>query len=297
MSKRVTGKAQFRNQHGSKPDPTRGRTKAALRELDVVPRKARGQNFIVNDLVISSIVDFGRPSRDEYVVEIGPGLGALTRALLPFDLKAVIEFEPAFAREIASAHPGIQVFEADARSFDYCSFKTPITLFANLPYSISSEMLIALCDAPAGVVRRAVLMLQREFAERLAEPVGGSNYGILSVYCQQVAALTLGPIVEAEHFHPRPKIDSQLIELAFKTERAQIVPAAWFRRVVRAAFSKRRKKLSNSLLASGLTTALEVEKALQTAGVDGNKRAQELSFEDYERLAVALKAHERYANM
>ncbi len=273
----------------------RKESKRQLAELGVRPSKERGQNFLVSDLVIDSIIEFGRPQKSETIVEIGPGLGALTAALMPYGLKAVIEIESAFAASIKKQFPTLEVFEADARSFDFSSLGKQITIFSNLPYSISSEMLLALVRSDSNSVKRIVLMLQKEFVERLAAEVSSSDYGILSVFCQRAASIRTGPVVGAEYFQPRPKIDSQLIELVFNNEKSKVAQEFadrgfedLFSKVVRAAFSKRRKTLLNSLQSSGMHDKGLWERVLEASEVSPGRRAQTLNWIEYENITATL---------
>jgi 16S rRNA (adenine1518-N6/adenine1519-N6)-dimethyltransferase len=268
----------------------RQESRRELRELKVKPSKQKGQNFLVSGLVIDTIIDFGKPDKSEFLIEIGPGLGVLTEALVPYDLKAVIEIEPAFASAIKQKFPGVQLFQEDARNFDFSVFGQPISIFTNLPYSISSEMVLGMVNSKSGSIKRIVLMLQKEFVERLAAKVGSYEYGILSVFCQRSATIKTGPVVPADCFEPRPKIDSQLIELSFNNRVANDLPdfEKLFAKTVRAAFSKRRKTLSNSLFSSGLFTKEVVAKALEKAQIDPGARAQTLSWQDFERLTTSI---------
>lgn len=227
------------------------------------------------------------------MLEIGPGLGALTKALMPYGLKSVIEIEPAFAKQIKESYPALDVREQDARSVDFAQYGQPVTIFANLPYSISSEMILSLCEAGASSVNRVVLMLQKEFAQRLCAQVGSKDYGILSVFCQRAAATRLGPIIAAEYFHPRPKIDSQLLEFKFKKENLAMVDKQeneFFRKVVRASFAKRRKMILNSLSSVNLAPLPVLSAALESCNISAQSRAQELSYRQFEHLAAALFA-------
>ena len=292
MNKKVSSNYGFRNKsQKNSRDRSRELTKKSLNELDVRPSKERGQNFIVNDLVISSIVEFGAPTKDEFLIEIGPGLGALTKALVPYGLRSVIEIEPAFARQIKETYPDLDVREQDARYVDFSSYGQPVTIFANLPYSISSEMILSLCEAGASSVNRVVLMLQKEFAQRLCAQVGSKDYGILSVFCQRAAFTKLGPIIAAEYFHPRPKIDSQLLEFRFKRDSLALGDKQendFFRKVVRASFAKRRKMILNSLSSVNLAPLAVLSEALEICNISAQSRAQELSYTQFEKLAATL---------
>jgi 16S rRNA (adenine1518-N6/adenine1519-N6)-dimethyltransferase len=141
----------------------------------------------------------------------------------------------------------------------------------------------------AAVVKRAVLLLQKEFAERLAADPGGRTYGLLSVSCRLWADAKLGPIIPGDAFHPPAKVQSQVVELTFlKAPRLPIADILWFKRFVAACFLKRRKKLINSLTASGLFTKEKIAATLLECGVDGNRRAETLSLDEFAKLAQAF---------
>ena len=212
--------------------------------------------------------------------------------MVPYGLKSVIEIEEAFAKQVKQEYPEIDVRQEDARFFDFGVYGTPVSIFANLPYSISSEMVLSLCEAGSSVVNRVVLMLQKEFAQRLCASVGSKDYGILSVFCQRAAQTRLGPIIAAEYFHPRPKIDSQVLEFKFKKDKISSSKEenAFFRKVVRAAFSKRRKMILNSMASASLANEDVLSKALEAAKILPTCRAQELSYKEFERLAAELQA-------
>lgn len=259
-----------------------------LREAGVAPQKERGQNFLVDMAAVQTIIRFGRPEQGGRIVEIGPGLAALSAELAPYGPLSVIEIEHGFCRMLKQRLPQVEVIEADVRSVDFSRFGRDLTVFGNLPYSLSTDITLHLLEQ-AHAVRRAVLLLQREFAERLAAPPGGRSYGAITVACQLNADLRLGPVIGGDSFYPEAGVESQLIELRFLgAPRCSAGSAACFRRVVAAAFGKRRKKLSNSLRAAFPQPA--VAQALAAAGIDPGRRAETLSVEDFCRLSSAFEA-------
>jgi len=264
------------------------RVKDQLRSLDVRPTKERGQNFVIDRSVIDAIVGFGAPEPGENVVEIGPGLGALTAALAHLPNLTLIEIEPKFCRELALKYPQAKIVNADVRGVDLASMGSDLVVFGNLPYAFSTDIIFRLIDQ-AVVVKRAVLLLQREFAERLAAGPGGRTYGLLSVSCRLWADARLGPIIPGTSFHPPAKVESQVVELTFLREpRVPLEDILWFKRFVAACFLKRRKKIVNSLLASGLFPKDLIAEIFATCGIDTNRRAETLSLEEFAVLAAAF---------
>ncbi len=266
------------------------RAKDTLRSLDVRPSKERGQNFITDQSVLHSIVDFGHPEKGNQIVEIGPGLGALTRELAPFGPLTLIEIEPKFCEALAKEFPAARIVNADVRMVNFADLGADLLIFGNLPYSFSTEIIFHLV-ANAAVIGRAVLMLQREFAERLAASPGGRDYGVLSVNAQMMADISLGPIIPGTAFHPIANVASRLVELKFLSKpRVDIGDMEWFKKVVRASFLQRRRKLWNSLKASSIGSPEAIDAALRATGIDPGRRAETLSIPEFAALAAALSA-------
>lgn len=264
--------------------------KAGLKSLGVKPSRERGQNFLIDHNVIDAIVEFGAPSASDNLVEIGPGLGALTERLVVFPNFSVIEIEGQFCRDLALKYPDLKIINSDVRKVDFSDLGDDLTVFGNLPYVYSTDILFHLIRH-ASVISRAVLLLQKEFAERVASPPGGRSYGSLSVASQVAAKPVLGPVVPGTSFHPPTKVESRLLKLEFfKTPRYKISDPVWFTKVVRAGFLQRRKKLLNSLKASGITQGDKFAPALERAGIDPGRRAETLSIEEFIALADGLKA-------
>lgn len=268
----------------------RYRAKDLLQDLDVRPSKGRGQNFVINTSVITQIIEFGFPSESEHLVEIGPGLGALTSELYKIGPLAVIEIEMKFCEDLERRFPNLVIVNKDVRLVDFSSLGKELVVFGNLPYSFSTEIIFHLIDNSASIAR-AVLLLQREFAERLVASPGGRDYGVLSVSCQIACETRLGPIIPGNSFHPPTKVESRLVELKFpKTPRFEINDVLWLKRCVRASFLQRRKKLLNSLRGSGFFINDGIEAACKDAGIDPGRRAETLSIEEFIKLSKALQS-------
>jgi 16S rRNA (adenine1518-N6/adenine1519-N6)-dimethyltransferase len=248
------------------------------------PRKRFGQNFLTDESVIAAIVAAVRPARGERLIEIGPGLGALTRPLLDAagamdaieidrDLAAALEQE--FA-------PRLTVHAADALDFDFAALGSDLRVIGNLPYYISTPLLFHVARY-AEHIRDVHVMLQREVVERMVAAPGDSNYSRLSVMLQYRFEMEKLLDVPAAAFHPTPAVESALVRLMpFKPLPIAVRDEALFGRLVSAAFSQRRKTLRNSLR-SWLT-----ESDFEQAGIEPRARAQELSVRQFVALATLV---------
>ena len=231
--------------------------KILLRRLGLRPRKAWGQNFLLHPHQAQRIVAALDLSGEETVVEIGPGLGALTVFLAQEAGEVVaLERDPALAQflreELFPENPRVQMLCQDVLSFDFreCSRKAgqPLAVAGNLPYQITSPLLFKLMEEKAAL-SRAVLMMQQEVGDRLLSPPGTKDYGILSVLMQYHFSLASAffPWAPA-NFYPPPQVDSVVLRL---TPREPVPPARMrpcSSRVVKAAFAHRRKTLNNTLV-------------------------------------------------
>ena len=264
-------------------------TKAALRELDVRPSKQRGQNFAVESKVVDGILSLIGEQKLANVVEIGGGLGALTEHLVQRSERlTVIEIEPKFAEHLTEKYPAISVIVGDARQVDISAIGEKLTVFGNLPYVFSTEIIFHLIEHRAHI-DRALLLLQREFVQRLKAQPGGRDFGSLSVAVQLWADVTGGAVVPGDAFFPPTKVESQVVELKFRsTPRIELEDPKHFEQVVRGSFSQRRKTLLNSLTAYGKWSKDQIAAACIAASIDPGRRAETLSIEEFARLARAL---------
>jgi 16S rRNA (adenine1518-N6/adenine1519-N6)-dimethyltransferase len=268
------------------------RAKDSLKAIGVVPSKQRGQNFIIDRTVVETIVSFGAIVQGQNLVEIGPGLGALTELLIKAsDSLAVIEIEQRFYEDIKERFPQIKAHCADVREFDFAQLGNNLLVFGNLPYSFSTDIIFHLLDN-AHSINRAVLMLQREFAERVSAPPGSRTYGVLSIMTQLRADTRLGPVISGDSFHPKANVESILLELTMLPEpRFGVRDLKWFRKIVQGAFLQRRKKVRNSLRASGVFPGPELlDQVLKDADIDPDARAEVLSIQDFARLTECGRA-------
>ena len=246
------------------------------------PRKRFSQNFLIDESAIGSIVQAIAPRVGDVMVEIGPGLGAITRPLarivrplhvVEIDRDIVARLRGAFSPDELVIHEG------DALAFDFAALGPHLRVVGNLPYHISTPLLFHLADC-ADALRDIHAMLQDEVVERMVAAPGASDYGRLSVMLQYRFEMEKVLDVPAEAFRPPPKVDSAVVRMI---PRAANVPRArderLFAETVAAAFSQRRKTLRNTL-GSKLSAS-----DFAALGIDPQARAQTLSVDDYIRIA------------
>lgn len=266
------------------------RAKDTLRDLNVRPSKERGQNFLIRSDVPQAIVEFGAVPRTAQVVEIGPGTGALTEHLASYPNLTLIEIEPNFCPPLAQKFPHAKIINQDVRQVDLSTIGDQLYVFGNIPYVFSSEIVFHLIQHRK-LVKQAVMMVQKEFAERIGASTSTRAYGSISVSAQLFADVELGMIVPGDAFHPPTEVQSRVMKLTFReTPRADVPDYEFFQVVVRASFSQRRKKLINSLLSVGRWSKEQVMQALSGAGISPDVRAETLSVEKFADLTKAFQA-------
>ena len=248
-----------------------------------VARKRFGQHFLVDRQIIHGIVDCIDPQPADRLVEIGPGLGALTWALLErIPRLAAVEIDRDLAARWRKQAPDrVELIEADALDFDFASLGAQLRLVGNLPYNISTPLLFHLMEV-AGQVRDQHFMLQKEVIDRMVAEPGGRDFGRLSVMLQWRYTMVDLLDVPPEAFDPPPRVDSAVVRMIPRAEsELPSVDRSRLSALVTAAFSQRRKLLRHSL-----------GPWLDTQGFDGEfdlqRRAEEVSTAEYIALAQAL---------
>ncbi len=251
------------------------------------PRKRFGQNFLVDAHYIARIVDAVAPRPGENVVEIGPGLAALTAALIErAGHLTAIEIDRDLAARLATDFPSdrLTLHVADALAFDFSTLGERLRIVGNLPYNISSPLLFHLAQYESRIVDMHV-MLQKEVVARMTAAPATPDYGRLTVMLRARFAVTRLFVVPPGAFRPAPAVDSAIARLVpLGAARPAIADEALFARVVAAAFGQRRKTLRNAL--APLCDAA----ALVASGIDPAARGETLAVADYVRLANALAA-------
>lgn len=267
-------------------DPRRVLARHGLR-----PKRGFSQNFLTSPHAVESIAAAARPGPGEAVVELGPGLGTLTGALLRAGARVVaIERDPDMVRVLQSefAKAPLEVRPGDVTELDYAQLRqelgAPLIVVGNLPYAVTGAVMRSLIAARP-CLARVLVMVQREVRDRLEAAPGTAEYGALSVFTRAAFEIDTVVRVPAGAFHPRPKVDSAVVRLLPRgTPLAEETPS--FQLVVRAAFQARRKTLRNALAQS--CGAQSAERALQRAGFDPVRRGETLSVEEFDRLAQAI---------
>lgn len=273
-----------------------------LKAFQLDPKKHLGQNFLKEPSVSEMIVKRSGVSEADSILEIGPGLGSLTIPLMRAAGKLfAIEKDPALIpllkAEILAKNLSLDKIEIQNRNVldvDFFEFENrcsgKMVAFGNLPYNISSQVLVKLIQSRR-LFKKAVFMFQKELSERLVAAPGGKEYGRLSValrYCSDIRTIAL---VKKDMFYPKPKVDSEVIEIVFKEKPDQIARNEdFFFKVIKAAFGRRRKTLKNALLGSelpidGQTTAIALEKA----AIDSSRRAETLTVNEFVTLTNILE--------
>ena len=256
----------------------------------VVPKKSLGQNFLVDRNIAEKIVRLFGPIKDETILEIGPGEGALTEHLLAAEPELLAVELDKEAAETISAKFGerLTLFQNDILKTDLTTFADEqgaqkIRVIGNIPYYITSPILFHLIEH-RHVIDEAMLMMQREVAERLTAKRRTKAYGILSVMAQTYATPERLFNVPPGCFFPRPKVTSTVVRLRFDQENILDGIEQYHRQLVRGAFGKRRKTLNNSLT-EVLPNGEERSRILTKAGIKPGARAEELSPQEFTRFA------------
>ena len=248
--------------------------------------KSLGQHWLRDRTILATIADAAELTPSDTVLEIGPGLGTLTSEILRQTDKVIaVEYDGELARKLPGQFPGkdLTVINEDILTFDLDSLPADYKVVANVPYYITSRIIERLMTAH-NKPSIAVLLVQKEVAERIAARPG--DMSILAVSAQLYAEASLGALVPRRFFTPPPKVDSQVIVL--RTRTTPLVPAEDERalfRVVKAGFRAKRKKLRSSISAGLAITKPAAEELLRHANIDPELRAEDLSIDDWLRLA------------
>jgi 16S rRNA (adenine1518-N6/adenine1519-N6)-dimethyltransferase len=291
--------------------------KKTLDEHGIFPYKGRGQHFLVQGGIVRKIVDVAALEDGDTVVEIGPGTGVLTQALMEQPKRVMViaiesdkklaqlitdKFGNAISKgELAKgglAKGGLDIVFANALKFDFHALGEKVgkkfTVVANLPYNISTEMIFKLLDAGQHI-DKFVLMLQKEVAERLTANPGTKKYGALTVMASLLSKISLQFVVGRGNFYPAPNVDSAVVLFEIRpTPLCNVVDLKVFKGIVRASFNNRRKTLRNALKSiPEIVPTDAVEVVGEAAGIDLNRRGETLSVEEFGLLSDAISNLQR----
>ena len=269
--------------------------RALLEKHGLRAKKSWGQNFLGDEAVLDEIARLAAPRAGDAVIELGAGLGHLTARLLARGARVVaVERDRDMARVLrAELGASVLLLEADAARLDLRGIAAEhgaagrIAVVGNLPYHLSSPILFSILDQ-AEHVSRAVLLLQREVAERLAAAPGTHAWGILSVLLQREADVSIERIVPPGAFLPPPKVESAVLCALFRPPEHAVADPARFRRLVKAGFGQRRKTLANALAAGRVADPAAISAALERAGIDPKRRGETLTVAEWAALDRAM---------
>lgn len=257
---------------------------------EIVPKKSLGQHWLHDEPTLAAICDAADVQAGDTVLEVGPGLGTLTRQLLARDAKVTaVEFDETLAAQLSKnvlkdgpADGDLTVVQQDILRFDLTTLPAGYKVVANIPYYLTSNLIRVLTES-ANPFSTAAVLIQKEVAERVVAAPG--DMSILSVSAQYYCEVSLDVKVPARLFTPPPKVDSQVLVLKRRTQPLfPDVDTRVFFRLVKAGFSQKRKTLVNSL-SGGLAISKDQARAmLQTAGIPENTRAQALSLDEWHAL-------------
>jgi 16S rRNA (adenine1518-N6/adenine1519-N6)-dimethyltransferase len=268
--------------------------RASLEAHGLIARKALGQNFLFDLNVTRKIARLAGPLEGETVLEVGPGPGGLTRALLEAGARVLAiekdaRFLPLLAELAEAADGRLTVVQADALPADEAALgaahglPTPTRIAANLPYNVGTPLLIKWLTGPLRP-ELMMLMFQREVAARITATVGTAAYGRLSVIAQAACEAAVVMDLPARAFTPPPKVDSAVVRLTPRADRPSDLIISALERVTGAAFGQRRKMLRSSLKALG------GEELCRRAGLDPDRRAETVPVDGFLALAAEISA-------
>lgn len=251
--------------------------------------KKLGQNFLIDENIVRNIVEAAQLSPEDTVLEVGPGIGTLTQGLAESGASVVaVELDkrllPVLDTTLAG-YDNVRIVNGDILQVDIMSIvgEKQFKVCANLPYYITTPIIFALLEKRLPM-ECLVAMVQKEVAERMAAKPGGKDYGALSVAIQYYTEPEIAFLVPPSSFIPAPAVDSAVIVCRRRQEPpVRVCDEELFFRVVKAAFSLRRKMLSNSLKSMGITSE-QCTKWLSLAGIDGKRRAETLNLDDFAAL-------------
>ncbi|MFO7560262.1 MAG: 16S rRNA (adenine(1518)-N(6)/adenine(1519)-N(6))-dimethyltransferase RsmA [Desulfobacterales bacterium] len=274
------------------------------KKFDLRAKKQLGQNFLSDPSTAKMIVDRSGIDQNDIILEIGAGFGALTipaaqAARKIFTVEKDLRIIPVLENELSSHKiDNAVILSTDILKLDIAALAQAedcrFVVLGNLPYNISSQILIRLMAA-RNVIKRAVLMFQKEMAQRIGASPSCKDYSRISVMTQYLADVKPVAQIKAHLFSPRPKVDSEVIEIVFKNKKQVLAENEdFFFRVIKAGFGKRRKNLKNALSGSELKISAETAiLALEQSGINPVRRAETLSVAEFVTLSNELFAIQR----
>ena len=265
-------------------------------------KKRLGQNFLINPDVIADIIDFAQITKEDTVLEIGPGVGFVTEQLVKHAKKVIaVELDEEAIKELEKLDcDNLEIIHNDILKTDISALsEDSVKVVANIPYYITSPIIAHLLgeiddlnNKNRNKIKDIILMVQEEVARRIVatEKSQSKQYGLLTILSQFWADCEIIRLVGRKSFYPAPKVNSALVSLKVRQKPLlDLKDYSFFRRVIKAAFSQRRKTLKNCLVGAGFDKE-KVTKAISDLGLDENIRGEKLSIQEFGKLAGELQA-------
>ena len=263
-------------------------------------KKRLGQNFLINSEVIQDIIDKAEISKDDVIIEIGPGVGFVTEQLVKYAKKVIaIELDEEAIRELEKLEcNNLEIIHNDILKTDLSMLtKEKVKVVANIPYYITSPIIAHLLgeiddlnNKNRNIITNIILMVQEEVARRIVanENSSSKQYGLLTILSQFWADCSIIRTVGRKSFYPSPKVNSALVSMkVLESPRLKLSDYSHFRKTIKAAFSQRRKTLKNCLINSGFDKN-KIEKSIAELNLDENIRGEKLSIEQFGKLSECL---------
>lgn len=268
----------------------REETEFLLNKYKLRANKSLGQNFLINEQIIDDIVNVSNVTADDVIIEIGPGLGSLT-AKLADNAKKVIAIELDenminILSERFSLYKNVEIIHADVLKVDLNKLidgEENVKVVANLPYYITTPIVMKLLEENLKI-NSITVMVQKEVGERFCATPGGKEYGAITVSINYYTSPKIVLDVPKENFNPVPEVDSCVVKLDLKNEHIELKDEKLFFRLIKTTFSQRRKNIGNSLTGIGISKQ-EVKEMLEELNLDVNLRAENLSIDQYAKIA------------
>lgn len=265
-------------------------TKYILKTFDIHMSKKLGQNFLIDEGIVQEIVHAADIQEGETILEVGPGIGTLTQGLAEAKANVVaVELDnrlPEVLAKTLEGYDNVRIVHGDILKVNIPEIVEGknFKVVANLPYYITTPIIMALLEQKLPVTK-IVTMIQKEVADRMVAKPGKKDYGALSVAVQYYTTPEIVANVPPKSFIPAPAVDSVVIRCDVRPEPAvRVISEKMFFRVVKAAFSQRRKTLSNSLKTMGIAVEV-IKKAIEDANIDGTRRGETLTLEEFATIA------------
>ncbi|MEW5895173.1 MAG: 16S rRNA (adenine(1518)-N(6)/adenine(1519)-N(6))-dimethyltransferase RsmA [Candidatus Omnitrophota bacterium] len=253
--------------------------------LSKIAKKHLGQNFLTNPRIIDRIVNTADIRPDDTVLEIGPGLGALTKMIIPTGVMFfAIEKDPQMVVKLQESIPNnnLHLIQHDILTYDFSALPALTKIIGNIPYNISTQIVEKLI-AVRHQCPRAFLTVQLDFAERLAAEPGNKDYGALTCFIQYYADVKILFNIAASAFKPRPKVTSAFISIQFREPMLKATDEKLLFQITRTVFNQRRKKMINPL--SGLFRRELLENIFERLGIPKNIRGEDLELRKFVEIA------------